>query len=325
MIKRLLVLFSISYSVVVQGGEPPSAPEGKAATEDTEQVDEVFDEDDVADDVYTPPSQAPEAAPETSDDGTWDTAGTDNGAEDAVSPDGTPSLDGDWDTSPEAEDESDAVVHTPPPPPNPCEGVTCGGQGTCTVISGNPACACFPGFVADNVNGLTCVTYVPPTETEDSASGRRNADDTEYRDLRRALEGYRLDRALSAYKEDIASKAFDGLFEEYLKRRFTRNKITGIVVLSSGVVGVFGAIALHVAYGDSRKPSQLAGAAVMDVVSLSLMAGGAVMVAMAERRSNQLKRYEQTRGPRWSGIGVSLPSVFVSPMGGIGTGVGVVF
>ncbi len=46
---------------------------------------------------------------------------------------------------------------TSSPTPSVCEGVTCGGFGSCTVLDGNPACACEAGYVADSVNGLTCI------------------------------------------------------------------------------------------------------------------------------------------------------------------------
>lgn len=43
---------------------------------------------------------------------------------------------------------------TPQPTPQPCAGVSCSGNGSCAVVSGNPTCACNSGFHAE---GLSCV------------------------------------------------------------------------------------------------------------------------------------------------------------------------
>jgi hypothetical protein len=43
------------------------------------------------------------------------------------------------------------------PAPNFCEGITCSSHGNCVVFRAEPTCACDEGFVADSVNGLSCV------------------------------------------------------------------------------------------------------------------------------------------------------------------------
>ncbi len=44
-----------------------------------------------------------------------------------------------------------------PPQPDPCEGVTCGGVGTCEVKKGNPTCVCPELGYVDNGDSLDCV------------------------------------------------------------------------------------------------------------------------------------------------------------------------
>ncbi len=45
-----------------------------------------------------------------------------------------------------------------PPPVSPCEQVTCSNHGVCILQGGDTAtCACDEGYVADNVNGLSCL------------------------------------------------------------------------------------------------------------------------------------------------------------------------
>jgi hypothetical protein len=47
----------------------------------------------------------------------------------------------------------DPFSDTPDLPADPCEGVTCSGQGTCTAAGGSPECLCNEGFVP---SGLAC-------------------------------------------------------------------------------------------------------------------------------------------------------------------------
>ena len=56
-----------------------------------------------------------------------------------------------------ATDAQDAVA--PDVAPNPCAGVTCGGQGACAVVEAKAWCTCKPGFTA--AAGPTCVANLP--------------------------------------------------------------------------------------------------------------------------------------------------------------------
>jgi hypothetical protein len=76
-------------------------------------------------------------------DGAIDAAGD-------VPPDADTQQDAPEEGNEEIQEEEDA----PEGEPDPCEGVDCGGHGTCVVSSGSPECLCESGYIAD---GLTCV------------------------------------------------------------------------------------------------------------------------------------------------------------------------
>jgi hypothetical protein len=45
-----------------------------------------------------------------------------------------------------------------PPQPDACANVSCSNHGNCVIFQDQPTCACDDGFVADSVNGLSCVS-----------------------------------------------------------------------------------------------------------------------------------------------------------------------
>jgi hypothetical protein len=48
------------------------------------------------------------------------------------------------------------------PSGNPCQGVSCGGHGTCAVQPTGPLCNCVDGYVSAGASGLDCVPGKPP-------------------------------------------------------------------------------------------------------------------------------------------------------------------
>ena len=53
-----------------------------------------------------------------------------------------------------------SLVETPAP--SACDNITCSSHGNCVVLQDQPTCACDEGFVADSVNGLSCVSTGAP-------------------------------------------------------------------------------------------------------------------------------------------------------------------
>jgi hypothetical protein len=43
------------------------------------------------------------------------------------------------------------------PVPSPCAAVACSGKGQCAILNDQPTCSCNEGYVADSVNGLSCI------------------------------------------------------------------------------------------------------------------------------------------------------------------------
>jgi hypothetical protein len=328
MLLRLILVITACYSLVVRGAERSPNPEETTAGGDTDAVDEVFDEADVADDVYEGPSSEPSDTPTIDEEPPTNRNPSAGGADvtEGSSPAPSAVSDDDWgDVGTDHDDVAPAVAvpqhRVDSPLPDPCTGVTCGGHGNCTIVSGDPTCACFSGFIPDGMNGLTCIVHdrgncaaSQPLRDDDGKNRWRSAGDDGR--FEKAFPGYNMERARRAYERAIAEKAFDGPLERFLETRFKRLKVSGLIVLSSGVLGMAGAVGLHVAYGDKRKSGLLAGALVVDLLSLSLMAGGAVMVAMSESRTKQLKAFEKNNaGSGRSGGRLLLPSFFVSRNG----------
>ena len=293
------------------------------AEETDTDVDEIFTEDDVADDVHI--------APDTDDTTSDDTA---------IEEDPAPTRDTDTDEPPPAlpardTTESEAPQHdwspfradaevdgrwdppadeTPPPErkapteqpipapeadvprPDPCAVVTCSGRGDCTVVSGNPTCACHAGFMPDSVNGLSCIPVRP------ASSGPDPFDRKAYDQRLEKTLGDDLGPIRDAYDRAVADGRFRGDFVKYLDRRLRRLKRNGIILFSGGVAGLFSGVALHVAYGSSRKNAQITGAVALDLIGASLMGAGAAMMVRNEQRLRRLEAFDRsprhTRAPR---------------------------
>lgn len=68
-------------------------------------------------------------------------------------------------------------VEVPPPTANPCDQVTCSNHGTCILQGGDTAtCACDENYVADSVNGLSCLPVGGGGGGADAGGGGGGAD-----------------------------------------------------------------------------------------------------------------------------------------------------
>ena len=259
----------------------------------------------------------------------------------ADSADTAPENEGDdnppWaESAPEAEPEPQSTTYLPPPPPppdaeaeaadsvapdhgNPCDSVSCSGRGTCVLQHGSPTCACRPGFVADQVNGLSCVA-----EDGSPAPQKRPAPPQHpvmesasyYQAMGRALLPYDIKPKLDDYQTASDNGTYTGSFSKYLRKSFKRTKNLATVALSFGILSLGGGLAMHMLYaGFPDKNGLLAGAVVLDLVGVGAITAGALLTALSTRRIRTLDEFEQKTHRRSARVRFLSPDLSLSANG----------
>ena len=318
------------------GGSENESPPPHLPEDDTE-VDEVFSEEDVADTVEPSPAEeeappieekpAPEKevaqkpAPER-ESPSIEQNPYGGGAEPAEPDDNPP-----WveaappEESPEPEEESTTYLPPPPPAPSgspvtnsPCEAVSCGGRGACVMKNGEPTCACYPGFIPDSINGLTCL----PEQRSSRPAPKTWDMNTYYEGLKQAMLPYDISPKLVEYRATVDSgKGTPGSLSAYLHRSFKRTQNFATVELSFGIAALAGALSMHMIYaGFPDRDGFLAGAIILDLGGAGLIGLGSAMTALSVGRAKKLDRFERQYHRSSGRIALRSPGLLVNREGG---------
>ncbi len=289
-----------------------------------------------------------ESAPESIEQNPYEKT-SDKSADDSQSPQwvksqqNTTNAGPDW-AEPNPEEEKDvdydeSTVYLPPPPPPPdetaadetspafsaeenvCDSVTCSDRGKCVIKGGEPTCACFAGFVPDNVNGLSCIPeYAPPKKPAFDSEGY-------YAALKKQLGKYDISKTLSMYKAEIEFGTWDGSFSDYLKNSFKRTQNFGVLSMAFGITGFAGGLAMHMLYaGDTNKKGFLAGAVLLDIAGLGLIGTGSAFLTISSQKTKIVEKVDKKYHSSQNTAGInSLSAHFYATSNSAGLSAGMTF
>ncbi len=187
------------------------------------------------------------------------------------------------------------VFPAPPEEESPCAAVYCSYHGVCVVEDGWPTCACFKGYVTDDVSGTRCVpvgSMKSPKQRATDNSPPAGEAPIVWPDPDKALEkalGYDAADERRQYKKALFEGDFKGTFLEYLHKQLRRQRISWALVMTAGIAIALSSVAFYV----SENSALVTAGIIVELFAVTLIIPGAVFTAISHKRLERLNELKK--------------------------------